>query len=153
MGSFLDIRLLGAPRIERDGSPVSTDTRKAIALLAYLVVTGEPQQRDRLAALLWPDSGQAHARAALRRTLSSLNKALEGRGLVVHRESIGLDADEDAEIDLVEFRRLLDAARTHPHAVDDACSECRERLLRAVDLYRGDLLEGFTLRDSSAFDD
>ena len=76
-----------------------------------------------------------------------------GRGLLVQRESIGLDQDEDAEIDLLEFRRLLDAARTHPHTGDGACPECRERLLRAVDLYRGDLLEGFTLRDSSAFDD
>ena len=94
MGSPLNIHLLGAPRIERDGSPVSPDTRKAIALLAYLVVTNEPQQRDRLAALLWPDSSQGHARAALRRTLSSLNKALGGRGLVVRRESIGLDEDD-----------------------------------------------------------
>ena len=57
MGSLLNIHLLGAPRIELDGSPVSPDTRKAIALLAYLIVTGEPQQRDRLAAQLWPDSG------------------------------------------------------------------------------------------------
>ncbi len=38
--SRLAIFLLGAPRIELDGQPVETDTRKASALLAFLAVTG-----------------------------------------------------------------------------------------------------------------
>ncbi len=36
----LRISLLGAPRIEVDGRPLSVDTRKATAMLAYLAVTG-----------------------------------------------------------------------------------------------------------------
>jgi DNA-binding SARP family transcriptional activator len=63
--------LLGAPHIERDGMPVAVDTRKAIALLAYLALVPQRHSRDALAGLLWPDYSQSNARAALRRTLSS----------------------------------------------------------------------------------
>ncbi len=79
LGSML--YLLGTPRLERDGIPVVVDTRKAIALLAYLVVNRQPHSRDTLAALLWPDYDQAHARATLRRTLSTLQKASGGEWL------------------------------------------------------------------------
>ena len=34
--SGINLFLLGPPRIEKDGLPVNVDTRKAIALLAYL---------------------------------------------------------------------------------------------------------------------
>ena len=40
------ITLLGAPRVEHDGGPVEVDTRKAIALVAYLAVTGRRHTRD-----------------------------------------------------------------------------------------------------------
>ena len=73
----LELFLLGAPRVLLDGAPVAFDTRKAIALLAHLAVTGQPQQRDTLAALLWPDADQSHARGALRRTLSVVHAALQ----------------------------------------------------------------------------
>ncbi|HEX8034295.1 MAG TPA: hypothetical protein VF510_10630, partial [Ktedonobacterales bacterium] len=69
--SRLTLRLFGTPRIECDGSPVVVDTRKALALLAYLALTRQQQSRDTLAALLWPDYDQSHARATLRRTLSA----------------------------------------------------------------------------------
>lgn len=36
----LTIHLLGTPRIARDAVPVTMDTRKVTALLAYLAVTG-----------------------------------------------------------------------------------------------------------------
>ena len=39
-GPGLSIAVLGAPVIEIDGSPIDVDTRKAIALLAYLAVGG-----------------------------------------------------------------------------------------------------------------
>ena len=39
--------LLGPPRIERDGAPVMVDTAKAIALLAYLVLTEASQRRKK----------------------------------------------------------------------------------------------------------
>ena len=68
--SRLALFLLGSPRIERDGEPVHIPRRKAVALLAYLAVTGQTHRRDALATLLWPEHDQSHARAGLRRALS-----------------------------------------------------------------------------------
>lgn len=134
----VSVRLFGPPRIERDGESVAVDTRKAIALLAYLAVTGRPHSRDHLAALLWPEADQARARSALRRTLSTLNSALGGRGLLIEREALGLVADA-IDVDVLTFRRL---------ASGDA-----ESLRQAAELARGPLLDGFVLRDSAEFDD
>ncbi|HEX6797536.1 MAG TPA: AAA family ATPase [Ktedonobacterales bacterium] len=145
--------LLGPPRIERDGAPVGVDTRKAIALLAYLAVTGQPQRRDALAALLWPEYDQPHARATLRRTLSALAKALEGDQLDSARETIGLRAGAALRLDVDEFHRLLAECQTHGHAVDETCPACVGPLAAAAALYRDDFMAGFSLRDSPAWDD
>ena len=151
--SQLKLYLLGSPRIERDGLTVRVDTRKAIALLAYLAVTGKTHRRDALATLLWPDADQTHARAALRRTLSTVNKALAGHGLKVDRETLGLDWNAGLWVDLVRFRLSLADCLAHPHHSADACKACQTSLVEAVELYRDDFMVGFTLRDSPAFDD
>lgn len=149
----LTLNLLGSPRLERDGQPVEVDTRKAIALIAYLAVTGQSHSRDALAALLWPDYDQTHARGALRRTLSALNKALAGEWLDVDRETIGLQAEANIWLDVAEFQRRLAACRSHPHPADAICPDCLTPLTEAVRLYRDDFLAGFTLRDSPDFDE
>jgi len=134
--SRLTIRLLGAPRIEVGRTVVETDTRKATALLSYLAVSAQPQRRATLAALLWPDNDEQKARGALRRTLSVLRSALGDRWLEAEGETIDLDR-KALTVDVTEFRRAL-----------------REgRLAEAVRLYRGDFLQGFSLRDSPQFDD
>ena len=75
---------------------VAIDTRKALALLAYLIVGGEPKSHDTAAALLWPESDQTFARAALRRTLSSLSRVFNedvfdfGREVITLKPSGGL---------------------------------------------------------------
>ncbi len=149
----LALFLLGSPRIERDGSIVAVDTRKAVALLAYLVVTRQRYGRDALAGLLWPDYDESHARATLRRTLSALNKALDSDVLEVDRERIGLRNDADFHLDVDEFHGHLADCKTHGHAVGDVCPSCLDPLARAANLYGDDFLAGFGLRDSPAFED
>jgi len=61
--------LLGQPRIERDSIPVTVDTRKAIALIAYVAATHQRHNRDMLAAFLWPEYDRGRAFANLRRTV------------------------------------------------------------------------------------
>lgn len=144
--------LLGSPRIERDGAPVEVDTRKAVALVAYLVVTRRRHSRDTLAALLWPEFGQSRARAALRRTLSALGELRAGGWLGADRASVGLKYDA-LWVDVGRFRELVAECRTHGHPESEVCSACLSSLTEAAALYRGDFLAGFGLRDSVEFDD
>ena len=73
--SRLALYLLGSPRVVLDDAPVEIGRRKVLALLAYLAVTAQRHSRDELATLLWPESSQRNARASLRRTLYTINKA------------------------------------------------------------------------------
>jgi DNA-binding SARP family transcriptional activator len=151
--SHLTVSLRGAPRTKRDGVPVTLDSRKAVALLAYLAITGEHQRREALMALLWPESNQAHAHNSLRYTLSVLKKAIDGAWLDAGRESIGLHHNPNLWLDVDHFHSQLATCRTHGHRETDVCPACSPALAQAVTLYRSDFLAGFTLRDSPAFDE
>src|SRR5215218_5586189 len=148
----LRVALLGPPRVERDGAPIEVDTRKAIALLAYLAVAPERHGRDAVAGLLWPDYDTEHARGALRRTLSTLNKAVGPGWLAADRTTVGF-ARTSFFLDVARFEELLAGCRTHGHPPEAACPACVEPLTEAARLHRGDFLAGFGLRDSTSFDD
>jgi predicted ATPase/DNA-binding SARP family transcriptional activator len=151
--SGLALFLLGSPRVERDAEPIALQRRRAVALLAYLAVTGRSHSRDTLAALFWPEHDQSSARAGLRRVLSSLRKALGEGWLQVDRETVGLNRDADIWLDASELRNRLMESRTHRHPQEEACPACLSSLAEAAALYRDDFLAGFTLRDSPGFDD
>ncbi len=133
----LRLRLFGAPELSVAGSPITFDTRKAVALIAYLAVTGRPQRRESLAALLWPESEQGRARASLRRTLSAAAGA--GPALMIRRGEIELDTKQ-IWCDVAEFEAL-------------ASSDRASALRQAAALAPESFLAGFTLRDSAEFDD
>jgi DNA-binding SARP family transcriptional activator/tetratricopeptide (TPR) repeat protein len=141
---MLSFHFLGAPRLEIQDARgtakrIELDTRKAIALAAYLALTPQAHERDELAAFLYPDTDTSHARAALRRTLSTLKTALGENILEIERETLALHRT-GVQVDVLEFRAL--AQQNTPEA-----------LTRAAQLYQGDFLAGFTLRDSPAFDE
>src|ERR1700687_1831942 len=72
----LSLAMLGAPAISHDGQVVSLPPRKTMALLVYRAVEAGLHSREKLAALLWPDSDADHSRGSLRRTLAFLHAAL-----------------------------------------------------------------------------
>jgi DNA-binding SARP family transcriptional activator len=148
----LTLYFLGAPRIEYEGQTVEPDTRKAVALLAYLAISGGKHTRDKLAALLWPEYDQTRSRAALRRTLSALKKAVSGYALLIDREALAFDSTADILIDATDFRSRLEACERHGRQSVISCPFCLEHLTEAVALYRDDFMAGFSLRDSVAFD-
>ncbi|MEJ2601083.1 MAG: BTAD domain-containing putative transcriptional regulator, partial [Anaerolineales bacterium] len=151
--SGLRLFLLGAPRIECDGVPLKFATRKNLALLTYLAVTGESHTRDALITLLWPELTPSRARAGLRRNLSTLKKALGGRWLLIDQEIIGLETVSDYWSDVDHFHLLLETAQQDGPKAKPNYAEFEKSLLGAIDLYRGDFLEGFSLRDSPIFDE
>jgi len=151
MAPRLRIEILGPVRVELDGAPLVVDTRKAIALLAFLAVTGRPASRETVAALLWPESDERGAHGALRRTLSVLKAALGGVGLAIDRGSVAL-RPEELEVDVWRFRAALARVRGHDHGADRLCAGCLDLLDEAVALDRGEFMAGFALRSSEAFD-
>ena len=148
----LKINLLGAPYIEKDGEAISVDTRKAIAILAYVLVTNTRQSRETLAALLWEESDTKSAKAALRRTLSTLNKAIDSPDLIIERSAVTFVADDSTVVDVLEFEALLEQVNAHDHEDDVLCVDCIARLETACALYTSHFMQGFGLRDSVAFD-
>jgi predicted ATPase/DNA-binding SARP family transcriptional activator len=138
----LSLYLLGAPRVERDGVPISLGRRKALALLAYLAVTGRPQSRDLLATWFWPESDSSRAHANLRRVLWTLRDTLGEPWLLSDHDMIALAASHDLRLDVQQFRERLASAPGSPAELE-----------AAIEIYRGDFLEGFSLPDSLAFEE
>jgi DNA-binding SARP family transcriptional activator len=119
------------------GDAVHVPTKKAQALLAYLALRpGQSHRRDKLAALLWGERSDEHARDALRHALAALRKALPGGkppSLVAEGQMLALNA-AGVEVDAAAFERRV--AEGTPQA-----------LQQAAELYRGDLLLGFTVSE------
>jgi DNA-binding SARP family transcriptional activator len=116
-----------------DGEPVDLTTKKAQALLAYLAVERtRPHTRDHLATLLWADTGDDRARHNLRQALSKIREfcdcVVQANGDCLAIDGAGCAAD------VIEFERL-------------ATSDDPDELQQCLDLYRGDLLEGFSPRE------
>jgi predicted ATPase/DNA-binding SARP family transcriptional activator len=149
----LRIYLFGAPRIEQNNKIVNISRRKVVALLAYLTVTNQPQSRDTLAALLWPDLDQSDARANLRRDLSRLRTVLGNDALAISRRQVALADKFDFWLDAAVFREALAVVRAHAHSPDQLCPDCLAQLTDAAALYGADFLAGFSVPDCPAFDE
>jgi DNA-binding SARP family transcriptional activator len=110
---------------------------KSGMLLAYLALKPDKaHSREQLIGLFWSDRGDSQARGSLRQTLWLLGKGLkkiEPYPLVVEGNTIALDPDA-VEIDTSRFVGLI--AKGAP---DDLSS--------AMELYRGELLQGVRVRD------
>lgn len=146
---MLQIALLGSPDVLVDGAPMEVDTRKALAILAYLARESGRHPRDTLVDLLWPDTDVDRARSSLRRTLSTLRSGLGGRWVDADRSVVALDRT-GVTVDVDEFLALADDL--HGHGRGDTCAVCLRDLPRAVDLLRGDFMAGFGIRDAAPFE-
>jgi DNA-binding SARP family transcriptional activator len=134
-GPALQLRLLGQPEVLLDWTPISFAHDRTVALLALLAVTG-PQSRAALAALLAPEDGSELAPKLLSNSLTELRQQL-GDYIEADRSSISLSAAETYALDT----RELEAGPPRLAGRFDA-----EAAGRWIDLYRGDFLEGLSLR-------
>ena len=122
------------------GTRISLSMRKAEVLLAYLALApGIRHPRERLINLLWSDRGEEQARNSLRQCLSAIKKSLGDAAdlvLLVDRTTVTLKP-ELIDVDALEFERL-------------ATEGDFESLSTAVGLYRGEFLEGISIRDAAS---
>lgn len=138
----LSIELLGGLVVKVYGRALTTfKSRKTEALLVYLACNARPIGRDELAAFLWDDSDPAQAQANLRKTLSDLRQHLD-EFLRIDRHTIALNLAGDVWLDVAGFEALTNTKADRPASFE-----------HAIELYKGDFLAGFFLRDGYAFDE
>ena len=132
------LKLLGAPSIASASGPITGRAAQGrrLALLAMLALArGRPVTRDKLIALLWPESPADRARHQLSDAVYIVRSALgenairsSGDELLLNTEAISSDAGT--------FEQLLDDGRLEP----------------AVELFVGPLMDGFHLSDTAEFE-
>jgi DNA-binding SARP family transcriptional activator len=130
--SNLTISLLGPPLLTLNSEPVRIPTSRALPLVAYLAISGQPQSREMLASLLWTDSNLKLALAALRTTLWRLKSAGLEEWLSVDRNEIALNHINNIDIDVVHFKAFLDRCNDHGHPSSQICLFCTPSLTRAI---------------------
>jgi predicted ATPase/DNA-binding SARP family transcriptional activator len=131
---------------------VTVQRRKSLALLAYLVVTGQAHSRDALATLLWPDLDQAHGHTVLRSVLADLHRALGTDAFSAAGDQVAWRGGPDVTADVVRFRALAAQVAAHHPTSSALCDACLAALRAAAALYRADFLAGFSLTDAVEFD-
>lgn len=127
---------LGRLSLERDGEalPGFDAQRRGLALLSILAVEGSVS-RDRVMALLWPDSDADRARGSLKQALHQLRQFLGTPGVIRGSAILSLDPSE-IECDVTRFIAA--------HGAGD--------LAGAVALYAGPFLDGVHLGGSAEFE-
>ncbi len=133
----LAIRCLGPPSVQLDGHDAPPDVvwRKHLALLVYLALSPETTRaRAHLVGLLWAESPDDKARRSLNEAVRRLRTALGEERLLTRGDGLQLST-AGLDVDVREFETL-----------------CADSQLRALELMRGDFLEGFHVDDAPEFD-
>lgn len=131
MKKDLTLKLFGPPKVVFNQKDIRFSFSKMEALFYYLAVMGEVN-RDEIAGILWGDKENQVARKNLRNTVYQANKIFEGDVIVSPtRSSLALNPDLSLFLDVQLFER-------NP--------------ISHLDLYQGDFLEGFYVKDDEDFD-
>jgi len=150
------LRLFGGCEFRHADSIVRLETIKTSALLAYLALQRVPQPRHKLIGLLWSNLPEASARANLRHALWHLRSVFCSPDrpslILTEQQTVAFNPAVPYSLDVEEF--LLRLKREAELTSDATHPDHRATLLReAIDLYGGDLLEGFYVDDAPAFEE
>ncbi len=138
---MIELRAFGsASLVASDGREIQAvlTQPKRLALLLFLAVAAQRgfHRRDTLLGVFWPALDQPHARQSLRKAVHMLRRSLGADVLV---------ARGDEELAVAPDHLWCDAA-----AFERAVAEGRPA--DALELYRGDLLEGFFVAEAPEFE-
>ncbi|SRR6266496_96585 len=146
---MLRIRLFGHFSLQHGSAGLeSLRFGKLAELFCYLLLHRErTHSREVLGALLWGESTTtAQSRKYLRQVFWQLNSVLDqesGRAamLLVDRDSVRVNLESSTCLDVADFEQAIVPIQSVPPS---QLTEAQAQALRnAVDLYRGDLLEGW----------
>ena len=153
MPQKLRLTLLGNVSIQKGKKPVSgLPSRAAEALFIYLACNQRPVTREKLAELLWAERTSTQAFTNLRTILTSLRREL-GDFLIVTRGTLAFDGEREYWLDTVEFEHQLKDLGLPDRGNIPGDADTAAKLQAALDLYQGDFLEGFHLRDGIGFEE
>jgi predicted ATPase/DNA-binding SARP family transcriptional activator len=139
MAATFQLRFLGTVEITRDGKPLrGFESRKSVALLAYLAARGQAVSRSLLASLLWGDKAEAQGRSNLSRVLHNLTSLLP-HCLQTDPHTVEFQRPANVWLDLAAFDEFASQAT---HAA----------LAQAVELYRDEFLADIFLDDCPDFE-
>jgi len=136
---MIHLSILGPPEVTVDGgvAPKELLWRKNLGLLVYVARSPNGRRsREHLASMFWGDKPETDARHSLNEALRVIRRQLPEGALPADGDYVSL-ASGNVTFDLDEFGRL---------------SEDGE-LRQAEQLIRGELMEGFGIPDSNAFED
>jgi DNA-binding SARP family transcriptional activator len=125
-------QLLGMPHLHVGETWYDFPLTKASALLVYLACRGDWVSRDELLYLFYPDSPEVPARSSLRQLLTSVRRLPYSEGL----ESEDTRLRWQVETDIAAFKGAI----------------LQEKWPKALELYKGELLQGFHPHDLGEFD-
>lgn len=146
------LRLLGSAQLViSDQQSQSLSSRKGLALLAYLVCTGDAIPRSRLTDLLWPDLSEQRGRRNLSRELSQL-AALLPSCFAADYSTIAWQPMANLRIDIQDVATLLKSAHMPGPGIPARNDSEQVVLVQAIALYRGEFLSGLFLDDCAEYE-
>ena len=167
MSANLECRFFGGISLQLNQQPImGLASRKADALIAYLLCNPQIHPREVLADLLWDDRTSSQAMGNLRVVLNSIKNELPSL-LTITRQTVYINRTNQLWADVIVFDDLVGALsqRTTPvtSAADSLSNMPRSNTLlpattvdslhSALDLYVGEFLSGFHLRDAHQFEE
>ena len=116
-------------------------TQKTQSLLAYLLIyRHQSHPRQKLAALFWGDCDEVRAHHSLSTALWRIRKQFGEAFLLSDVDTVQVNPRTPFWLDVAEFEEQLGQAKAEPA---DVYLGVVAHLDKAIELYRGDLLEGF----------
>ena len=136
---MIDVSILGPPEITINGEPAPKELRwrKNLGVLIYVArAPYSRRSREHLASVFWGDKPETDARHSLNEALRVIRKLLPDGALTADGDHVTL-SPESISFDLDKFKSMAEAGDPS----------------EAARLIRGTLLEGFSIPDSSDFED
>jgi DNA-binding SARP family transcriptional activator len=148
--SRLKIFLFGKPSFQLDGYELKAmSSLKIQELVGYLLIHRDrPHPREVLGTLLWSDIPADKSKKYLRQTFWRLHKALEGKNdsrqfdlLEIKPDWVHINQQADFWLDVEQFESAFNALRSQKNQTLSPTEA--DRLRKVVELYRGELMEGW----------